>query len=305
VWARLRKTEPLEGGSLLEEMMSLIVAVVGPGNMGAAVAQRLTEHGVEVLTTLAGRGAASVARARAAGMVDVPLDGLTRAQIVLAILPPAQAVGFAERMASVLAARTTGVPVFVDCNAVSPETVRGIGAVVAGAGASFVDGSIIGLPPRTGQAGPRLYVSGDPEGVARVRVLAEHGLDVRVLEGPVGAASALKMSFAGINKGVAAIASAMILAAARAGTAEALYQEMSESLPGLLESLRRQIPDMLPKAYRWVAEMQEIAAFAGEDDAAAGQVYAGFAELFDRVSRDVAGEKRESAALTGFFGGRQ
>jgi 3-hydroxyisobutyrate dehydrogenase-like beta-hydroxyacid dehydrogenase len=245
-------------------------------------------------------------------MVDVPFDRLTRAEIVLSILPPAQAMGFAARMASVLAARATGAPrsaehepAFVDCNAVSPETVRKIGSVVIGAGVSFVDGSIIGLPPRTGQVGPRLYVSGDPEGVARVRVLAEHGLDVRVLEGPVGTASALKMSFAGINKGVAAIASAMILAAARAGTAEALYQEMSESLPGLLESLRRQVPDMLPKAYRWVAEMQEIAAFAGEDDAAARQVYAGFAELFDRVSRDAAGEKSESAALTGFFGGRK
>jgi putative dehydrogenase len=291
--------------------MSLIVAVVGPGNMGAAVARRLTEHGVEVLTTLAGRGAASVARAEAAGMVDVPFDSLTRAEIVLSILPPTQAAGFAERMASVLAARATVAPrsaehepVFVDCNAVSPETVRGIGAVVAGAGAPFVDGSIIGLPPRTGQVGPRLYISGDREGVARVQVLSEHGLDVRVLEGPVGAASALKMSFAGINKGVAAIAAAMILAASRAGTAAALYQEMSESLPGLLESLRRQVPDMLPKAYRWVAEMREIAAFAGED-AAARQVYAGFAELFDRVSQDVAGEKRESSALTGFFGGRQ
>jgi 3-hydroxyisobutyrate dehydrogenase-like beta-hydroxyacid dehydrogenase len=309
-------TDPMLGRNLLEEVMSLIVAVVGAGNMGAAVARRLTEHGVEVLTTLAGRGAASVARAAAAGMVDVPFDGLTRAQIVLSILPPAQALGFAERMASVLAARAAGAPtsarsarsaehepVFVDCNAVSPETVRGIGAVVAGAGVSFVDGSIIGLPPRTGQVGPRLYVSGEPEGVARVRVLAERGLDVRVLDGPVGAASALKMSFAGINKGVAAIASAMILAAARAGTAEALYEEMSESLPGLLESLRRQVPDMLPKAYRWVAEMREIAAFAGED-AAARQVYEGFAELFDRVARDVAGEKRESSALTGFFAGR-
>jgi 3-hydroxyisobutyrate dehydrogenase-like beta-hydroxyacid dehydrogenase len=131
-------------------------------------------------------------------------------------------------------------------------------------------------------------------------VLAEYGLDVRVLDGPVGAASALKMSFAGINKGVAAIASAMILAASRAGAAEALYEEMTESLPGLLESLRRQVPDMLPKAYRWVAEMREIAAFAGED-AAARQVYEGFAELFARVSQDVAGEKRESSALTGFF----
>ena len=188
--------------------MSLVVAVVGPGNMGAAVARRLTENGVEVLTTLAGRGAASVARAEAAGMTDVPLDGLTRAEIVLSILPPAQAMGFAERMASVLAAAGDGrarsaehEPVFVDCNAVSPETVRRIGAVVAGAGAPFVDGSIIGLPPKTGQVGPRLYVSGDREGVARVQVLAGYGLDVRVLEGPVGAASALKMSYRGNQQG--------------------------------------------------------------------------------------------------------
>ncbi len=236
-------------------------------------------------------------------MKDVPLDGLTRAEIVLSILPPAEAVGFAERMAPVLAAAARK-PVFVDCNAVSPETVRRIEAVVVAGGTTFVDASIIGLPPKPGQASPRFYMSGARESVERVRVLAEFGLDVRVLEGPVGTASALKMSYAGINKGVAAIASAMILAASRAGTAEALYAEMAESLPGLLESLRRQVPDMLPKAYRWVAEMGEIASFAGED-AAARQVYEGFAELFGRVSRDVAGEKQESSALTGFFAGRK
>jgi 3-hydroxyisobutyrate dehydrogenase-like beta-hydroxyacid dehydrogenase len=278
--------------------MSLVVAIVAPGNMGAAVARRLTENGVEVLTALAGRGAASVARAAAAGMRDVPLDGLMRAELVLSILPPGHALAFAEQMAPVLLAAAARKPLFVDCNAVSPETVRRIGAVVAGAGAPFVDASIIGLPPEPGQSSPHFYVSG--ESATRVLALSAHGLDVRVLDGAVGAASALKMTYAGINKGVAALASAMILAAGRAGATEALYQEMSESLPGLLESLRRQVPDMLPKAYRWVAEMREIAAFAGED-AATREVFTGFSELFARISRDVEGEKRESGVLTEFF----
>jgi len=281
--------------------MMPVVAIVAPGNMGSAVGRRLTENGVRVLTTLAGRGAASVGRASAAGMTDVPLDRLTEAEIVLSILPPAHALSFAEQMAPLLLA-AEHKPVFVDCNAVSPETVRRIGTVVAGTGASFVDASIIGLAPKPGQTSPHIYVCG--ENAARVLVLGEYGLDVRVLDGAVGAASALKMSYAGINKGVAALASAMILAAARSGATEALYQEMSESLPGLLQSLRRQVPDMLPKAYRWVAEMREIAGFAGED-AAAREIFVGFAELFARVSRDVAGEKVESGVLTGFFEGRK
>jgi 3-hydroxyisobutyrate dehydrogenase-like beta-hydroxyacid dehydrogenase len=276
------------------------VAIVAAGNMGAAVARRLNEHGVKVLTTLAGRGAASVARAEAAGMTDVPLDGLVAAELVLSILPPAHALSFAQQMAPVLLTAERK-PVFVDCNAVSPQTVRQIGAVISAAGAPFVDASIIGLAPKPGQASPHFYACG--ASAARVQALSEYGLDVRVLDGPVGAASALKMSYAGINKGVAAIAAAMILAASRSGATEALYQEMSESLPGLLNSLGRQVPDMLPKAYRWVGEMREIAAYVGEDTAAR-DVFVGFAALFERIARDAAGERLESAALTGFFTAR-
>jgi 3-hydroxyisobutyrate dehydrogenase-like beta-hydroxyacid dehydrogenase len=323
--------------------MTFTVALVAPGNMGAAVARRLAENGVRVLTSLTGRSAASEARARAAGMVAVELGQLAEAEIVLSILPPAQALGFAQQMAAVLAgsagataaaraagamgstdsagaagsagsARAAGAtgstgsagapgvskPVFVDCNAVSPDTAREIAAVFARVGVPFVDGAIIGLPPKPGEPSPHFYMAGETQDTARALPLTEHGLDVRVLDGPVGAASALKMCYAGINKGLAAIASVMILAAARSGASAALYQEMSESLPGLLSSLGRQVPDMLPKAYRWVAEMREIAAFAGSDPAAHA-VYVGFSELFDRVARDVAQDGAESAALKRFF----
>ena len=281
-----------------------VVAIVAPGNMGAAIAKRLAEHQVEVLTTLEGRGAASTQRAREAGMTAVPLERLVEAQWVLSIVPPAAAVSFAKRLAPLLAAerKTRGAsstgPVFVDCNAVNPETVQEIGAVITATGTPFVDAAIIGQPPRPGAPGPHFYASGTH--ATQLETLQDYGLEIRVLDGPAGAASALKMCYAGINKGLAAIGAAMILAAARSGATAALYQEMSESLPNVLTALRRQIPDMLPKAYRWVGEMHEIAEFAA-DDPAARDIFNAFARLFAQVAKDVGGEQRESAALTGFF----
>jgi putative dehydrogenase len=226
-------------------------------------------------------------------------DRLCEAQFVLSILPPAAALSFAQTMVPLLK-DTAQKPVFVDCNAVSPETVRQIGEVIAATGAPFIDAAIIGLPPKAGSGpSPHFYSSGADAN--RLLALASYGLDVRVLEGPVGAASALKMCYAGINKGLTAIAAAMILAAARSGATAALYQEMSESLPGLLNSLRRQVPDMLPKAYRWVAEMREIAAFGGAEDEATRAIFNGFAQLFEQIAQDVGGEQRASGTLKQFF----
>jgi hypothetical protein len=108
------------------------------------------------------------------------------------------------------------------------------------------------------------------------------------------------MCYAGINKGVTAVATAMILAATRAGAAPALRQEMSESLPELLNTLSHRVPDMLPKAYRWVAEMQEIAGFSAADPAAAS-IFTAFAQLYERISHDLTGDEQESAQLRQFF----
>jgi len=278
--------------------MKPVVAIVAPGNMGAAIAKRLANHGLKVLTTLEGRSAASEARALAARMVAVQPQGLMEADLLLSILPPGSALSFAEHMAPVLRGAQRK-PVFVDCNAISPATVEQVSAVIGAAGTPFVDASIIGLPPLPNRDSPHVYASG--ESAARLAVLKGYGLDVRVLDAPVGAASALKMCYAGINKGVTAVATAMILAATRAGAASALRSELAESLPTWVASLSRQIPDMLPKAYRWVAEMQEIGEFAGADPAAR-EIFTGFARLYERVSRDVKGERSESIALTQFFG---
>jgi len=265
------------------------VAIIAQGAMGAGLAGVLTTRGVTVLTSLAGRGAASAARAAIAGMRAVDDAGLGAADLVLSVVPPAEARALAERVTPHLGPRA----IYADCNAVSPATVAGIAAVIAPTGRAFADVGIIGLPPAPGRD-PVLYASGP--GAASLGALRDHGLDVRDIGGPVGAASALKMSYAGITKGLTGLATAMLLAASRAGAAPALVAELAASRPELLRFLSRSIPDMQPKAYRWGPEMTEIADFT-EGMPGAPAIYAGLAELYAALAADVAGPAEHVAAL--------
>src|SRR5579883_2547060 len=276
--------------------MKPIVAIIAPGSMGSGIGRRLVEHGIEVRTWLEGRSRDSAERARSAGMVAVAEPQIAEADLVLSIVPPGAAIAMAERLAPVLRAAARP-PVYIDCNAVSPETVRRIAAIIAGAQCPFVDAGIIGGPPRPNATGPTLYASG--EAAPRLAQLARYGLEVSVIDGPIGAASTLKMSYAGITKGLTAIGAAMMLAATRAGAAEALHRELGQSQPALLAWLTRQMPGMYAKAYRWVAEMEEIAAFAGED-AAARQIFEGAARFYDAIAADVGSSKAKVEALTAF-----
>jgi L-threonate 2-dehydrogenase len=276
--------------------MQPIVAVIAPGMMGSAVGQRLVENGIEVRTLLAGRSEATVARAKAAGMVGVSDEQAVASDIILSILPPGDALGLAERLAPALRA-TPKKPVFVDCNALNPGTVLSIAKVIEETGATFVDGGIIGGPPKPGSKGTKIYLSG--EAASRVAELTKYGLQMPIQPGPIGAASAMKMSYAGITKGFTALGAAMMLAASRAGTAEDLKAELSASQPALFGWLTRQVPNMYSKAYRWVAEMEEIAQFVGEDPAAR-QFYEGAARLYERIAADFEGDRQEIAALEAF-----
>ncbi len=274
----------------------VVVAVIAPGAMGSGVARTLISHGAEVRTWLAGRSAASVARAEAAGMRVVDLEQIAASDIILSIVPPGEAMALAERLAPALAAAPRK-PIYADCNAISPQTALRVGEVIAATGAAFIDAGIIGLPPSAAGDVPVFYASG-PHGAMLSR-LAEHGIPVKVLAGPNGAASGLKMSYAGITKGMTALASAMMLAATRFGAADDLHAELAASQPQLLQMFRRSVPGMFPKAYRWVAEMEEIADFAGED-AATQQIYQGIAQLYARLAKDVAGEQTEINLLRSF-----
>jgi 3-hydroxyisobutyrate dehydrogenase-like beta-hydroxyacid dehydrogenase len=276
--------------------MSITVAIVAAGAMGSGVARRLREHGAAVSTSLSGRSAASAERATAAGMQPVDDARLIDADLFLSIVPPGEALALAQRFAPLLAAANRK-PVYVDCNAVNPQTMARIAEVVAATGTKFAAAGIIGPPPKRGSTNTKFYVSGPA--AQDVAVLNDYGLIVRILEGDVTAASALKMSYAGITKGFTALGAAMMLAAAREGSAEALKAELAESQGPLLAWLARQTPSMYGKAYRWVAELDEIAGFVGEDFPEHAMLNAA-ARLYDRLAQDVAGEKTEIAALDRF-----
>ena len=220
------------------------VAVVAPGNMGAGVGRRLAENKVTVLTSLAGRSEQSAKRAREAGMQPVEERALAEADFLLSIIPPGDALGLAKHLAPILTAANTK-PVYVDCNAVSPPTVLKIADEIAATGCPFVGAGIIGPPPKPGSTNTKIYASGPAARV--VARLNDYGLIVRVLDGPVTAASALKMSYAGITKGFTALGTAMMLAATRGGSADALRAELAESRPDLLRYLSNQVPSMYSK----------------------------------------------------------
>jgi 3-hydroxyisobutyrate dehydrogenase-like beta-hydroxyacid dehydrogenase len=278
--------------------MTPVVAVIAPGMMGAAVGKRLVDNGVKVLTSLNGRSAETATRAKAAGMAAAGEEEIAASDFILSILPPGDAVALAERFQPALKA-SNAKPVYVDCNAINPKTVDRVAAVIAPTDCPFVDSGIIGSPPKPGDAGPRFYASGPA--APRFATLRQYGLDVRVLDGAMSAASALKMSYAGITKGTQAIGAAMMLAATRAGSADALFAELSSSQKEMFAWFKRGLALMPPKAYRWVAEMHEIAGFVGEDPTA-HELYEGAAHFYERIAEDFDGGKKDVTALTEFLG---
>jgi L-threonate 2-dehydrogenase len=280
----------------------LTVAVIGAGEMGSAVGRRLREMGARVLTELKGRSTQSARRVADAGLEVIDDDRLLvhEADFILSIVPPGVACAVAERFRALLGG-TGRKPVFVECNAIAPKTMRRIEAILSETGCGLVDAGIIGGPPPIGDLarGPRFYASGPH--AQMFADLARYGLDIAVLDAPIGAASALKLSYAGLTKGFTALGSAMIAAAAREHLADALRMELARSQPDMLTRLERSVPGMFSKAYRWVAEMEQIADFAG-DEGKGGLIYQGAARLYERIAAEVENDQPSErlSALTSF-----
>jgi 3-hydroxyisobutyrate dehydrogenase-like beta-hydroxyacid dehydrogenase len=239
-------------------MTAPTIGLLSPGDMGHSIGGMLRTHGVRVLTHLGGRSERSRGLAEAAGLEDTPsLAALvTEADILLSVLVPARALDVAGTVAGVI--KETGADLlYVDCNAIAPRTVRQAESLILAAGGRFADAGIIGPPPRK-PGTTRIYASG-PDAAA-LTVLNDYGLDFRVIGTESGQASGLKMCYAALTKGLTALGTELLLAARQMGLADVLRAEQQESNPVILASLERSIPQMPPKAYRWVGEMEEIAA---------------------------------------------
>jgi 3-hydroxyisobutyrate dehydrogenase-like beta-hydroxyacid dehydrogenase len=230
-----------------------VIGLLQPGEMGAAIGRCLTGRGHQVLWAAQGRGPDTAARARAAGLTDVGTvaELARRAEVILSVCPPHAALdvawavhGFGGR--------------YVDANAISPGTAREIAQLITDSGGQYVDGGIIGPPPaRPGTT--RLYLSGAGAGEV-ARLFTGTALEAREVAGGATAASALKMAYAGWTKGTAALLLGIRALARDQGVEDALLAEWELSQPGLDQRSGSAASSAVAKGWRWVAEMEEIAA---------------------------------------------
>lgn len=261
-------------------MPSSVVGLIHPGEMGVTVGAAARSAGARVLWASANRSAQTIARAADAGLEDAgTLDELvSECQVILSVCPPHAAVSVTEAVAGM---GFGGV--FIDANAVSPDTARKASRRVETTGATFVDGGIIG-PPAKAAGTTRIYFSGP--GADTAAALFEGSLlDAHVITGEAGAASALKMAYAAWTKGSAALLIAIRALASAENVEEPLFREWAISQAGLEARSNQAARGNALKAWRFVAEMHEIAdTFAG----------AGLPEGFHRAAAEI------YASLEGF-----
>lgn len=146
--------------------------------------------------------------------------------------------------------------IYVDMNAIAPQTVQSIAENFPDE--QFVDGCVIGLPPNSLEDKTAIYLSGSS--ASKVSDIF-NGLDLirtQVIGNAVGQASALKMCYASISKGLTAINIQASITAKFYGLDQILFDEMQESMPDIYRRLSRSIPRIPPKSGRWVGEMEEI-----------------------------------------------
>jgi 3-hydroxyisobutyrate dehydrogenase-like beta-hydroxyacid dehydrogenase len=232
-----------------------VIGLLHPGEMGAAVGRCLTGAGFDVLWASEGRGPQTAARARAAGLSDAgtPAEVADRADVIFSICPPHAALDVAW------AVQGFG-GLFVDANAISPATAREVSLMVEEGGATYIDGGIIGMPPAPGKGGgTRLYLSGDEAHAVR-GLFDGTTVDARVIGDGSWAASAINMAYAAWTKGTAALLLAARALARAEGVEDALLAEWTMSQPSLADRSEGAASSAATKGWRWVAEMEEIAA---------------------------------------------
>jgi len=236
-------------------MSSKTVALLHPGNMGATIGAAAATSGARVIWASEQRSKVTQERARQAGLVDVEslANAVMQSDIVLSVCPPHAAVELARTVA-----KQNFRGIYVDANAISRATAERIGDIVTQGGASFVDGGIIGAPVK--KAGTtRLYLSG-ARAAEVAELFSQSMLNAKTIGATPGAASALKVAYAAWTKCTDALVLAICALAAHEGVDQALLDEWRISQPDLERKSNRAAAVAAPKAWRYVGEMEEIAA---------------------------------------------
>jgi len=271
------------------------IGIVSPGDMGHVVGQVLIHNGLEVTACLDRRSLRTKQLAREVGIVDLLSyeDLVQKSDLILSILVPAQAVKAAEKVAKAIERTQTEI-LYVDCNAISPNTVKQIDQTITNSGGSFLDASIIGPPPRR-DGSTRFYASGS--NVEQLCILNQYGLDIRPLGSKIGSASAIKMCYASLTKGLTALCAELLTAAEILGVSADLTAEFEISQPVPYQRMQNGLPSLPSKARRWIGEMEEIAT-TFSDVGLTPDILLGAADIFRFIGQtelaDLSPEQRDT-----------
>ncbi len=256
------------------------IGFLHPGAMGISLAASAQNSGHEAYWISDGRSAATHKRAGEHGLIDAgTLTHLTQiCEVVVSICPPHASVDVAQ---SVAALSFQGL--YLDANAIAPQTSLRIQEIVERAGARYVDGSVIGGPAWE-KGKTWLHLSG---GYAQeIAALSEAGpLETNILGEEIGKASALKMAYAAYSKGTTALLAAILALAENFDVRESLEAEWAKDDSAFVEQVHKRTQRVTAKAWRFAGEMDEIAktfADAGLPSGfhdAAGEIYRRMAEF--------------------------
>ncbi len=270
------------------------VAILSPGDMGSNVGRALRENGLNVITCLAQRSQRTRELSETAGITDVPDFGemIDQADIVLSVLVPERAVEVAQQVADVIRKSGKSLP-FADCNPVAPAVALEMAEIIDSAGGRYIDGGIIGSPPGRGEP-PRFYASGPHEAI--MGQLDGRGISVPMMGGEVGRASAIKMCYASLSKGAAALNASALISAMNLGIYDEFVAEMESSQQGVLNAMQG-VNSLGAKAFRWIDEMEQISATFGSAGATP-YMHKGAADIFRLVNSSPIGHERPETVDT-------
>ncbi|KAF2173108.1 hypothetical protein M409DRAFT_17057 [Zasmidium cellare ATCC 36951] len=275
------------------------LGIISIGDMGLGIARLAIANNYKVITNASDRSQATQDRAKRnfVQLVDTDVDLCNKADYVLSIVPPRNAIATAQRIAKAamkpdFKARSNPL-YFLDLNAISPKSSREIDSLFTQSSQiRFIDGGIIGGPPNLKDDGtwskPSIPLSG-PHSLSSAQPSGEHLaqiLNMRHINNTIGSATGLKMCFASLSKGFAALAIQSFTTAQNLGVLDELRTHLDEYAPGNRARAEKGLTGMPPKAYRWVAEMEEIAATFEADGGfnADESIFRSIARVYDFVA---------------------
>lgn len=237
-------------------MKNFRVGIISAGDMGHAVARELFQRGHTTLTIVENRTDLTKDRASRSNMkvVSGMKQLLDNSDFVFSIMPPDQAYEFAASFVAALKL-SRDLPVFVDCNAISPETTLSMNELISGVGGKMIKVGIIGPPP--GMNTPtKFYASG--ENAILIDFIAGGDIQFLNLGSNLIYASAIKICYAALTKGVMALQSSALIAAELLGVGEELQDELKDSQNFHWRLIEKRVSRLACDAGRWAGEMDQI-----------------------------------------------